>query len=194
MQSLMWKIVVFVLISASSTYALAADEILWEAHRNGKAVVLMRHAIAPGNGDPVSFSIGDCKTQRNLSAEGRSQADRIGKKIRSEGIKRASVFTSEWCRCADTASLLRLGVVQGLPILNSFYQDRSTEAEQTQSLANWLTQYLENAENVPNKPVVMVSHQVNITALTGVFPSSGEMVFVGLQEGEIVVLGTHLVK
>lgn len=79
---------------------------LWRAVRSGSALVLMRHALAPGTGDSETFTIGDCQTQRNLSENGRRQARAIGDLFRVSGIDNAKVYSSQWCRCLETAELL----------------------------------------------------------------------------------------
>ena len=164
---------------------MAEEQAAWNGLRAGGHVALIRHALAPGTGDPANFTLGDCGTQRNLSDEGRAQAARIGARFRKEDIASARVFSSQWCRCLETAELLGLGAVEALPILNSFYEQRENEDRQTQALQAWL------AEQTLDRPTVLVTHQVNITALTGVFPSSGEMVVVRRSEdGGITVVGT----
>ncbi|MDJ0937395.1 MAG: histidine phosphatase family protein [Kiloniellales bacterium] len=148
-------------------------------------MALIRHALAPGTGDPAAFTLEDCNTQRNLSDRGRGQAARIGDRFRERGIETVRVFSSQWCRCLETAELLGLGPVEELPILNSFYERRENEERQTRGLEGWL------AEQDLDRPVVLVTHQVNITALTGVFPTSGEMVVIRRsQDGGLVVVGT----
>lgn len=145
--------------------------------------LLLRHALAPGTGDPANFNVDDCTTQRNLSEAGRGQARRIGARIKQAGIEKATVYSSQWCRCMDTADLLGLGEVQVLPVLNSFYQRWHLEAEQTEALKQWLVD-----ANL-TKPRVLVTHQVNITALTGVFPASGEMVVAEIsKDGKVEVI------
>lgn len=190
-----WPVALVLIVHGFASLPVSADATLWEQVKNGKLVVLMRHAIAPGNGDPNNFTLGVCETQRNLSQEGREQATRIGKVFKDNGIDSASVFTSQWCRCVDTATQLQLGSPEVLPMINSFYQDRSTRDQQTSDAQKFIVSRLEKAKNDPTlllqqKVVVLVTHQVNITALTNVFPQSGEMVFVGLQEGNVVVAGT----
>lgn len=156
----------------------------WALLRKGGHVALIRHALAPGTGDPPGFTLGDCATQRNLSDEGREQARRIGDLFRENGIPQASVFTSAWCRSHETAELLQLGPVTVLDPLNSFFQRRSEGERQTRALADWI------AEQDALPPAVLVTHQVNITSLTGVFPGSGEIVVVGREpDGGIVVRG-----
>ena len=88
-------------------------------------IVMMRHALAPGTGDPSNFALGDCATQRNLSEAGRRQARRTGQFLREAGVRAARVLSSQWCRCLETARLLDLGPVEPLPALNSFFEARS---------------------------------------------------------------------
>lgn len=176
-----------VLASIAGLYALRparSETGLWQSLRGGDAVALMRHALAPGTGDPPDFTLENCTTQRNLSPKGREQARAIGAAFRGNGIDRARVFSSRWCRCLDTAALLGLGKVVPLPALDSFFGERARGPAQTDALRQFLIQ-------LPlGPPVVMVTHQVNITALTAVFPRSGEVVFMGLgKESGVEVLG-----
>jgi phosphohistidine phosphatase SixA len=173
------------LICAANKGAEADDAGLWEALRLGGHVALLRHAIAPGTGDPAAFMLGDCSTQRNLSDTGRAQAERIGARFRANGIERAMVFSSQWCRCLETARLLRLGPVNDLPVLNSFFLRDGRRARQTEALKNWLSR------RDLGSVLILVTHQVNITALTGVYPSSGELVVIRRSEnGGISVAGS----
>jgi len=158
---------------------------LWSSLRSEGHVALLRHAIAPGTGDPPNFALGECSTQRNLSDGGRDQAARIGERLRANGIVTARVFSSQWCRCFETARLLGLGPVEELPILNSFFQRYERRDGQTQALEQWL------ADQELDRLLVLVTHRVNITALTGVYPSSGELVIVRRSEdSKISVVGT----
>ncbi len=180
-------VAVFVCLTLSALRPLAAAEPdeLWSALRSGEAVALMRHALAPGTGDPADFNIDDCSTQRNLSEIGRAQASRIGDRFRENGIAQAEVFSSAWCRCLETADLLDLGEVKRLASLNSFYTAREREAPQTSDLKAWLR------NRTPGTPAVLVTHQVNITALTGVFPTSGQIVVVRIEADDTAtVLGS----
>lgn len=150
-----------------------ADESeLWEALKGGDHFVLLRHALAPGFGDPTSVDLNDCSTQRNLSEEGRQQSRKIGEMFRANGISDAVVLTSQWCRCRETANLMEIGEVEDMTSLNSFFQRRENQARQLNELEQW---YL-NANL--DRPTVLVTHQVVITGLTDYFPSSGEIVFV----------------
>lgn len=88
----------------------------------GRHILMIRHALAPGTGDPANFKIGDCSTQRNLDVRGREQARDIGNWLRSNGITSARMYSSQWCRCLETAGLIDLGPVEELPALNSFFE------------------------------------------------------------------------
>ncbi len=144
-------------------------------------VLLLRHAIAPGFGDPAGFRVDDCSTQRNLSEEGRQQARAIGAWLRARGISRARVYSSQWCRCLETAELLGLGKVSPLPALNSFFQRPMDRAANLNALRNFLTE-----QESQNGPLVLVTHQVTVTALTDIFPNSGEGVVATLgEDGEL---------
>ncbi|MEO9902917.1 histidine phosphatase family protein [Nisaea sp.] len=142
----------------------------WARLKEPGTVAIMRHAIAPGTGDPGDFRIGDCSTQRNLDERGREQARRIGAAVRASGAKIDRILSSQWCRCVETAKLLEVGTVEQLASLNSFFEDRSTESAQTEALRVFLNGLSDD------ETVLLVTHQVNITALTGVFPASGEVV------------------
>ncbi len=151
----------------------------------GTAFAMMRHALAPGTGDPGNFDVNDCSTQRNLNDTGRNQARDTGAYLKKLGLERASVFSSAWCRCQDTAKLLDLGPVTTLAPLNSFFQRYANREPQTQAMRTWL------ASDKPDGPVMLVTHQVNIRALTGSFTSSGEIVVAKRDgDGAITVLGT----
>lgn len=164
----------------------ASVEELWSRLQQPEThyFVLMRHAIAPGTGDPETFTLGDCSTQRNLSEDGREQARQTGETFRARGVEVRQVLSSQWCRCLETAELMDLGAVEPFPPLNSFFRDRSTRTEQTDAVREF-------ALAQPNEPAVtlMVTHFVNISALTGAGGSSGEMAVMQVADGELVPLG-----
>jgi phosphohistidine phosphatase SixA len=139
----------------------------WEALKRPGAIAIMRHAIAPGTGDPAEFRLGDCITQRNLDDRGRTQARAIGQAFRENGIVVDRVLSSQWCRCLETAELLDLGPVEEFPALNSFFADRSTRNAQTRETRSFLASLPDDAR------IMLVTHQVNITALTGRSVASG---------------------
>lgn len=156
----------FVLFAASAT---AAD-----FDKPGQ-VLVMRHANAPGTGDPEHFKISDCATQRNLDAAGRAQAAQIGRRIAKAGVKGIKVYASQWCRCLETARLLAVGPVTPLPALNSFF----ARVEERDEKIAMLRQFLAGLP-VDGPPIVLVTHQVTVTALTGVYPESGNGVILRL--------------
>jgi broad specificity phosphatase PhoE len=167
--------------------AAAAEEVADPPLDRPGLVLMLRHAQAPGTGDPPGFRIGDCTTQRNLDEAGRQQARAIGDWLRSEGVSGAEsrVYSSQWCRCLETAALLGLGEVTELPALNSFYerpQDRAPNLRQLQAFLR--------AQRADGPLIVLVTHQVTVTALTGVYPASGQGVLLALEPGaEPRVLG-----
>ena len=174
-----------VVISGSAESANLSDMQLINMARDEGVVFLMRHALAPGMGDPQNFDVNDCKTQRLLSEEGRSQARMVGEKFRQSGLKSARVKSSQWCRCKETARLLNLGIVEEIQFLNSFFDTPEREGPQTTALRKWLFHQTSSSR------LILVTHQVNITALTGVVPSSGELVVIRLKKPyAIEVVGT----
>jgi hypothetical protein len=169
----------------TALHADEAEEALWTALRTGEAVALIRHALAPGTGDPAGFRLEDCATQRNLSEEGRLQARQIGAAFRENGIASAQVRSSRWCRCLETARLLDLGPVEPLPSLDSFFNQAGRGPAQTAALREFLSR-----ADTTRLPRVLVTHQVNITGLTGVVPRSGEMIVVQpTADGDMRVMG-----
>ena len=136
--------------------------------RTGGCVVMLRHAqTVPGTGDPPNFNLSQCSTQRNLSDGGREQAKRMGQWFKARGLRPVDVLSSAWCRCIDTANLA-FGQHTVLPALNSFFENRSTEAFQTRQLR----QRLQTIQ--AGQFEVWITHQVNISALTGEPTAMGE--------------------
>ena len=165
------------------TASRAEDEAAaWVALRAG-GVAMIRHARAPGTGDPANFRLDDCATQRNLSAEGRAQAESFGQQIRVQGVDVSRVLHSRWCRARDTAvlafpKLAEQGLVTPEPALDSFFEDRSREVEQTEA-----AQAIIAAWRGPGA-LILSTHQVNISAITGRGVREGEaMVFQPTADG-----------
>lgn len=125
-------------------------------------VVMLRHANAPGIGDPDGFRLQDCATQRNLDHRGRTQAARLGAAWRAAGVRPTTVWSSAWCRCLETARLMDLGPVTVLPLLNSFFGNSGSRERQTAQLSRFIDEL-----DPRNGPYLMVTHQINITALSG---------------------------
>lgn len=155
-------------------FAAADEDEALALLREGRAVLMVRHALAPGVGDPSGFALGDCSTQRNLNDEGRTQASAWGPFLRDHGIEAARVLSSQWCRSLDTAAAMGLGDVEEFPPLNSFFGGRGDREAQTRETINQVNAMGEGA------PVILVSHQVNANALTGVRLASNAGVIVRL--------------
>jgi len=165
---------------------VAAEETLWDLLRGGGQVVLIRHAsTVAGLGDPPGFRVEDCATQRNLSETGRAEARRIGAVFRRRGIPVDRVMSSRWCRCLETARLA-FGRVEPWPALDSFFEDRSREQEQTRAARALMV------DPRAGGTLVLVTHQVNITALTGIVPAMGEMIVLSPQPGANVRIAGRL--
>ena len=165
----------------------AADARFAHLSRPG-IVAIMRHAQAPGTGDPTRFALDDCTTQRNLGVRGREQAREIGEAIRAAGVTVDWVLTSQWCRCRDTARLLDLGPVVDLPVLNSFFRNPARADRQTAELRRFLFGL------PPGEIVVLVTHYVNIRALTGRSVASGEVFLLQIgHDGVISVVDEILI-
>ena len=163
-------VLIFVLSIQAQTVGAEGRHILLEAITEIDAdVVFMRHALAPGFGDPDNFSLTDCNTQRNLDQVGRSQAIEIGMKIKESGLSFSEVLSSEWCRCKETAQLLDIGQWETFSGLNSFFQDYADRGETLQKLDIKLS-------DLKTGVTFMVTHQVVIRAVTGVSVGSGELV------------------
>ncbi|WP_375261597.1 histidine phosphatase family protein [Palleronia sp.] len=144
---------------------------------------LMRHAIASGTSDPEAFEIDDCATQRTLSDTGEEQARKIARTLHEAGIEFDQVWSSLWCRAFSTAELLDVGEVVPFPPLNSFFDGRGDRARQTRDVLQALDKLDEDAR------VLLVTHQVNITELTGIFPGSGEIIGARRTEDGLEVVG-----
>jgi len=160
----------------------AAQPDLYQLVAKADHIIVLRHAKAPGIGDPPDFRLGDCSTQRNLSSEGREQAARIGARLRAAGLASTTVYSSQWCRCLETARNLAAGPVVELPALNSFFEASDRERGQTEALRAWIA-----SANL-SRPVVFVTHQVNVTALTGIVPAEGEILILRREPGRLSVV------
>jgi broad specificity phosphatase PhoE len=145
----------------------AESDPLAELARPGR-LLLLRHANAPGIGDPAEFTLGDRLSQRNLDAAGRAQAAAFGARLRTAGVEAAVVYSSQWCRCLETARLLEVGEVIELPALNAFLNRPVERVRRAAALRGFLA-----ALPADGPPVVLVTHQIVITALTGGYAAAG---------------------
>ena len=155
----------------------------WAALREGGVVALLRHARAPGFGDPPGFRLSDCATQRNLSEEGRAQARRLGEAFRAEGVPVGRVLSSGWCRAMETGRLAFGDLVEREAALDSFFEDRAEGPRQTAAMAALVEGWRGRTDCL-----VCITHQVNVTALTGLVPAEGEIVVVAARGGRVAVL------
>jgi phosphohistidine phosphatase SixA len=174
------KIITLLIVGLIGTLmTLPAQADLAKDLNDGQHVLLMRHADAPGFGDPPGYQLDKCSTQRNLGELGKKQSQVIGQWLRGQGITSAKVLSSPWCRCLDTARLLNLGSVTSTPELGSFFDDMSLEKQQTRNLEKLIKAQLAN----PSKaPLILVTHHVNIQAYTGKVVSVGDMVLVKVNQ------------
>ena len=154
----------------------AAGAAEWNLLTDG-VTVLFRHAEAPGSGDPGPVRFSDCATQRNLDENGRDQARRIGEEFRGHGIVVGRVLSSQWCRTQDTAELAFPGQRQDEPLFNSFFRDPKARTTQIDGARDLIRRW--TGPGV----LVVVTHQVNITALTDLAPASGEGIIVRAASG-----------
>ena len=170
-----WMLVLGVL---TPTLATASDIDLATRLQQGGHVLMLRHAHAPGFGDPPGFELDDCATQRNLDASGRAQATAIGEWLRRQGVREAKVYSSQWCRSLETARLLNLGPVKPLPALNSFFERTHDRVSSLIALNAFFAR-----QPADGPLIILVTHFVNIEAVAGFSVGSGEGVLLQLQAG-----------
>lgn len=185
----LFAVLLMALLAALPAAADPAEEAAWAAFGRPGTVALMRHAYAPGTGDPAGFRLDDCKTQRNLNDEGRSQARATGNAIRKRGIRVDRVLSSPWCRCKETAALLRFGPIEEQPWLQSVHAAPDQEGPRTRALKAFI------AGLAKDRKVFIVTHQFNIRALVGRPTESGAMVVVEpTADGGVKYLGSIRVE
>jgi broad specificity phosphatase PhoE len=156
------------LLLAAACWPLAAraveEEVApWPRLREGGLVVLVRHASTEaGLGDPPGYRLDECRTQRNLSESGRAEARRLGERFREERVRVSKVYTSPWCRCRETARLA-FGEAEDWEALGSFFDRPDQAAQATERVVRRIAGY---GRRRPAGNVVMVTHNVNIAAIT----------------------------
>ena len=166
-----FKLFLLIIISLTiSNQVLSEDKIL-ESLKEGGKIIFIRHAYAPGGGDPQNFNINDCSTQRNLSDEGINQSKLIGEFFKTNKIKIDKVLSSEWCRCKDTAKFA-FNDFETFDALNSFFSAKfaKNEKKQIKDLKN----YIKNWKS--NKNLILITHYVVISSFLNMTVSSGEIV------------------
>lgn len=172
------------LLAACLAPAAWADEALWAKLKAGGNVVLMRHAsTGEGRGEPRGFKLGDCATQRNLSDAGREEARLLGRLFKFRAINLAPIRSSQWCRCQETARLAFGEEPEPWPLLNSLHVQPDREfdlAAEVDALA---------AKVKPPYNAVLVTHDFNIRALTGISPKEAELIVARSVGGKLEVIG-----
>ena len=166
--SLILKLFLFCII----TLQLNASEQAWDLAQEGNKIILIRHSLAPGGGDPAGFKINDCKTQRNLNRAGITQSKKIGKLFKKNKVLIDQVLSSQWCRCKDTAKYA-FGDYKEFTALNSTFQSPydKNEIKQLKQLYSFVKKWDGKGKNL-----VLVTHYSIITAVTNATPSSGEII------------------
>lgn len=172
MRSMMRWIALCFLLSTFGIASVHASE-LSDALKKSDHVLLMRHALAPGMGDPAGYTLKDCKTQRNLDSKGREQAQRTGQWLKAQGISQALVYSSAWCRCKETAEKLGLGLPAHEVSLNSFFDDMRQASQSNQRLQKFIANQLKIKQD---QALILVTHHVNIAEFMGQNVGSGDMV------------------
>jgi phosphohistidine phosphatase SixA len=170
-QSSLLKWVMLGLVMTGSFHASASE--LSESLKKSDYVLLMRHALAPGIGDPAGYKLQDCKSQRNLDATGRAQAQKTGQWLKAQGVGNALVFTSAWCRCKETAENLAFGTPVLEASLNSFFDDMRQGPQSNSNLQKFIVGQLKSKGD---KALILVTHHVNIAEFTAENIGSGDMV------------------
>jgi len=170
-QSSLLKWVMLGIVMTGSFHASASE--LSESLKKSDYVLLMRHALAPGVGDPAGYKLQDCKSQRNLDATGRAQAQKTGQWLKAQSVGNALVFTSAWCRCKETAENLAFGTPVLEPSLNSFFDDMRQGPQSNVNLQKFIVGQLKSKGD---KALILVTHHVNIAEFTGENVGSGDMV------------------
>ena len=165
------KFLLILFISINSPIKADSNQSLINELKNGGKLIFIRHAYAPGGGDPNNFDINDCNTQRNLSNSGRKQAKNIGIFFKDNNIKIENVYSSEWCRCKETA-LIAFNKFETKNFLNSFFSLKFSQNKDSQ--INNLKEFIKNNKSKQN--LVFVTHYVVISESLNYLSSSGEIV------------------
>ena len=163
-------IIFFIIINLFDSGLKASEETI-EKLKAGKKIVFIRHALAPGGGDPENFDLKKCKTQRNLNIEGISQSKNLGNFFEKNKIEIDKVLSSEWCRCKDTAKFAFKNY-ETFDGLNSFFSDKFRKNKKQQITK--LLDYLENWNESGN--LILITHFVVILEIMDKSASSGEII------------------
>ena len=165
------RLIIIIFISLTTSIKADLYKNLINQLEDGGKLIFIRHAYAPGNGDPAGFNLNDCSTQRNLSEDGRKQAQRIGEFFNKNKIEIGKVLSSEWCRCRETAKIAFKNYSTN-SFLNSFYSSKFSKNKEKQIKA--FNNYIKNLKSKKN--LILVTHYVFISEVLNYGPSSGEIV------------------
>ena len=180
MKFIKFLLLIFITIN-SPVKADLNQNMIYELKQGGK-LIFIRHAYAPGGGDPINFDVNNCSTQRNLSDSGRNQASEIGSFFKNNNILVDKVYSSEWCRCKETA-LIAFKEFETKNFLNSFFSSKFTKNKDSQ--IEKLKEFINNWDGKNN--VIFVTHYVVISEILNYAPSSGEIV---ISNKELKVIDT----
>lgn len=165
-----FKIIILIILFLFNHKSYAEENIV-EILKKNNNIIFIRHSLAPGSGDPENINLKDCKTQRNLNSEGIKQSKKIGNFFKKNNIKVEHVFSSEWCRCKDTA-FHAFENFKTFDALNSFYSEKFYKNKNNQ--IKRLKKFINNWDN--NSNLVLVTHYVVILEILGVGTGSGEII------------------
>ena len=165
------KLFIIIFISLITSIKADLNINLMNQLEDGGKLIFIRHAYAPGNGDPSDFNLNDCSTQRNLNHQGREQAEYIGEFFRKNKIKIDRVLSSEWCRCKETAKIAFKNFSTN-SFLNSFYSSQYARNKDLQ--IKLLNEYVKKFKS--DKNLILITHYVLISEVLNYGPSSGEIV------------------
>ena len=180
MKFIKFLLLIFITIN-SPVKADLNQNMIYKLKQGGK-LIFIRHAYAPGGGDPINFDINKCSTQRNLSDSGRKQASEIGSFFKKNNIQVNKVYSSEWCRCKETA-LFAFNEFETKNFLNSFFSSKFAKNKDSQ--IEKLKEFINNWDGKNN--IIFVTHYVVISEILNYAPSSGEIV---ISNKELKVIDT----
>ena len=165
------KFFLLILLSFNISVKANSNDKIQTLLKEGKKLIFIRHAAAPGGGDPAGFDISRCETQRNLSKEGIAQSKNIGKFFLENNIKIDKVLSSEWCRCKQTAQYA-FNKYETKSFLNSFFSEKfaSNKNKQIKDLKKYINEW--SGDN----NLVLVTHYVLIQEVLNITSSSGELI------------------
>jgi len=165
------KFLLIIFITINSPIKAESNQNVINELKKGGNLIFIRHAYAPGGGDPINFDINECNTQRNLNNSGRNQADKIGSLFKDNNISTDKVYSSEWCRCKETA-LIAFNQFETKKFLNSFFSSKFAQNKNSQIKS--FKKFIKSWDGKKN--LIFVTHYVFISEILDYAPSSGEII------------------